>query len=562
MKNRTLQFLLSHLICISTQQLLAQPYGYGYSKEILIQEAAIPGTSGYNNFTILYKVVDPDLRLVANGGHVGTSTGYDILFYASGCLTQLDHQLEKYDPLTGELVAWVRIPYLSATANTAINIYYGNDTVSVNPSKASTWNSNYNGVWHLNEDPTGSAPQMKDHTGNGHDGSSFGGMTSGNSVAGIFGNGLSFDEVNDYIRIPDFLYGSELTVSFWFNLSEVNGTGYQYMFSHGVFSTQCNLNVYIGEDAISPPAEIPNRSMIKTNYRDTNDANNFDTLNAGNTYVDGNWHYYTMKVQDEGGATIYIDGVPRASYSIWGENLFDPVGSIYLGARQDLQVTRFYGGLLDEVRISSVWHSHDWIATEYSNQSNPAGFYTVSPEGPASNYCGILANNTVRLEVSKEPNAVLLQASSSYSANDTRYFIERSFDAVHWIRLQATANNSGKLIVRDSLYGAVVYYRTALLLPNGSVRYSTIQQVMPEQSDELLVYPNPVRNGQFDLLVPKKFWSGQITLYALSGKKHLQQQLGLYPNNHIVLPTGLPAGIYLIKLEKAAQVCYQKLIVQ
>ena len=34
--------------------------------------------------------------------------------------------------------------------------------------------------------------------------------------------------------------------------------------------------------------------------------------------------------------------------------------------------------MLDELRLSSVVRSSDWIATEYANQSDPTTFYAVS----------------------------------------------------------------------------------------------------------------------------------------------------------------------------------------
>ena len=39
-----------------------------------------------------------------------------------------------------------------------------------------------------------------------------------------------------------------------------------------------------------------------------------------------------------------------------------------------------WNGLIDEVRVSSTARSADWVATEYSNQSSPGTFYSLSPE--------------------------------------------------------------------------------------------------------------------------------------------------------------------------------------
>ena len=51
--------------------------------------------------------------------------------------------------LTGNLVAWVRIPVLSPSGNTVIRMLYGNPQAITNPSSKDVWNSDYAGVWHL-----------------------------------------------------------------------------------------------------------------------------------------------------------------------------------------------------------------------------------------------------------------------------------------------------------------------------------------------------------------------------------------------------------------------------
>ena len=40
----------------------------------------------------------------------------------------------------------------------------------------------------------------------------------------------------------------------------------------------------------------------------------------------------------------------------------------------------YMNGQIDEVRISNVVRSPEWLQTEYSNQNNPAGFITVGSE--------------------------------------------------------------------------------------------------------------------------------------------------------------------------------------
>jgi len=37
------------------------------------------------------------------------------------------------------------------------------------------------------------------------------------------------------------------------------------------------------------------------------------------------------------------------------------------------------GGFYDEIRVSTIDHTLEWITTEYNNQNDPSNFYTVGP---------------------------------------------------------------------------------------------------------------------------------------------------------------------------------------
>ncbi|HEY6502960.1 MAG TPA: DUF2341 domain-containing protein, partial [Chitinophagaceae bacterium] len=494
----------------------AQPPGYDYVKEIIIHESQIPDGPSLNNFPFLFSITDASLRTIANGGLVGNNNGYDIQFYLNSCSNKLDHQLETYDPVTGQVTAWIRLPALSTTTDTRIYLYFGNDTVSVSSSTTAVWDATYSGAWHFSDNPGAAAPQMQDGTSNGHHGTSFGSMTIANSVAGKMGRALSFDEVNDYIRIPDFLYGQELTVSFWFNASEVNGNSYQYVFSHGQWATQNSLNVYIGENSITTPGETHNLQVVKTVFRDNNDANNFDTLNAGNTWIDGNWHYYTMRIQDFGGASIYVDGILRVNYGVWGANTFNPPTDIFIGGREDLNPNRFFGGLLDEVRISTVWRTANWIRTEFNNQNDPASFFTIGFEGSAVSLCTPLPLRLTGFNATRSGSCVKLQwQTDDPTGSAATFLIERSENGIDW-NTAGTVYNAYTFI--DSFpYKGESFYR--IKYSQGSVLYSSsVRKVESSCCDsEIRIYPNPSANGIFFMEFPGKEIPEQVTLLNHAG---------------------------------------------
>ncbi|MHA2099908.1 MAG: DUF2341 domain-containing protein, partial [Candidatus Kariarchaeaceae archaeon] len=121
---------------------------FQYRKKINIDNTNVSGTTDLEDFPILVELHDTDLH-----GQVQPD-GDDIIFLDILGL-QLDHEIElfnqSYNSTHAHLVAWVRVPSLSATRDTIITMYYGNSTVGSQENPIGVWNSNYMGVWHLSE---------------------------------------------------------------------------------------------------------------------------------------------------------------------------------------------------------------------------------------------------------------------------------------------------------------------------------------------------------------------------------------------------------------------------
>jgi hypothetical protein len=133
--------------------------GYAFRKAITIDNTKVGNscTSSVSNYPLLVDIsADNDLKTAANGGDVQNSSGYDIIFRdTSG--NKLDHEVEAYNGASGDLTAWVRVPAVSDTADTTIYLYYGNSDIgSSQQNPTGVWDSNYVGIWHLNESGNGS----------------------------------------------------------------------------------------------------------------------------------------------------------------------------------------------------------------------------------------------------------------------------------------------------------------------------------------------------------------------------------------------------------------------
>jgi hypothetical protein len=131
-----------------------------YHKEITIDHTKVSGTTNLVNFPLLISIFDSDLR------HHAQPDGDDIAFYDG--FDPLNHEIElfnqTYNTTHAQLIVWVRIPSLSPTIDTVIQMYYGNSTMQSTENKFGVWDNNYVAVYHLNDVPTGTANDVFDST--------------------------------------------------------------------------------------------------------------------------------------------------------------------------------------------------------------------------------------------------------------------------------------------------------------------------------------------------------------------------------------------------------------
>ena len=118
-------------------------------------------SSDLSNFPVLVSVIDSDFIKATE------SDGTDIIFTANDGTTRLAHEIERYNTSTGEVIAWVKIPTLSASTGTDIYIYY-KGIVEIDAS--SVWDDNYKLVLHLNQTSAGTENEFYDVSDNGNDG--------------------------------------------------------------------------------------------------------------------------------------------------------------------------------------------------------------------------------------------------------------------------------------------------------------------------------------------------------------------------------------------------------
>jgi hypothetical protein len=349
-----------------------------YRKAITILGSQVSGPNDLANFPVLISLTDSDLASDAQ------DDGDDILFTASDKKTKLSHEIEAFDGLTGQLYAWVKIPKLFTNNNTLIYMYYGNPSAASQQDAVNVWESNYVGVWHLKENPTGTAPQMKDSTSNAHHGTTTG-MVSGDQTGGKMDGSLNFDGTDAYVQTTsgESKTASNITWSVWFKADSTTGSHHILWEGPAIENGWGNPGVPSSHEMHLSIGRMTTANLLDFFYGYEYTTGNWvPAVEIQTSFTDtANWHYAVVVLTGAGSSpsgTLYLDG------SLIGTDTGTETGRS--GWNTNLRIgrcgtaERYLDGIADEVRVSTTARSAAWIETEYNNQSNPSSFYNIGTE--------------------------------------------------------------------------------------------------------------------------------------------------------------------------------------
>jgi hypothetical protein len=99
-----------------------------------------------------------------------------------------------------------------------------------------------------------------------------------------------------------------------------------------------------------------------------------------NTLVSGTWYYLVMTYDVTNGEVGYVNAGVDGTAAANGPNRTDNGNIVFEIGNDAPFAPRFVDGVVDEVRVSNIARSADWITAEYNNQLTPASFYTVGSE--------------------------------------------------------------------------------------------------------------------------------------------------------------------------------------
>ncbi len=317
------------------------------------------------DFPYLVKIADPDLFTKAQ------LDGDDILFTASDGTTRLDHEIEKYDSAGNELFAWVKIPLLSSIDPTEIYMYYNNASASNQENPTGVWDNDYMGIWHLKETPTVDA-EANDSAGD-RDGDFMGSMTADDQVPGQIAGSLELDGSNDMIQVSD--HGSlddtkdEGTFELWINwVNAADG-------DHQIVMTSSNRFTVGAQDGFEWASQGSGNHFF---YPWGGHNSNYNL--GPNPFTNGVWHHLVVTLEySTKEVKIYVDSVPMTftteNVPTFWNTLANPDDWLW-GGNPD-RATRYFAGKFDEIRVSDIVRSPDWIVACYRNQGSPETYQSI-----------------------------------------------------------------------------------------------------------------------------------------------------------------------------------------
>lgn len=351
--------------------------GYGYRRKISTDYTKVAGTSNHSHFIMLVSLTLNDLKSEANGGKVKYANSLADIRFESVSGDRLDHEIDSYDPTTGALIAWVRIPSLSYNSATNIYMYYGK-TIDLSEENAyAVFNvRNIHLVYHGNAVPDANTTtkEFYDSSQKRQLGSGRGSMTSGQRVAGKIGYATNFDGSNDTIDVTGHLaeeangsyrLNQNMSISVWVKLSNATKQFKSILESR------------------SPTVPV---GALRLDYDGTNGHRiNLVKYGVVDQYVstgalsNGTWYRLDV-VQGATSVTYYLNGVSLGSFS--NSSAFNATATRFdIGGSGDLGGnTNYFPGDIDEFRFYHSQLSANLILTEYRNQNDPATFYSVGNE--------------------------------------------------------------------------------------------------------------------------------------------------------------------------------------
>jgi hypothetical protein len=360
-------FIVSALLGAALPALAADYTAWTQKRTILLNttSAGANVAATVTNFPVLIRLGAAESAILSAGG----TNGSGIRFSKADNTTALPYQIESWTSTSAAI--WVKVDSVKANATTSIVLHYSNPgTVASESNGTAVFDTanGFRGVWHLGADTVGLS---WDATQNQNHARRVGASTSGEGAIGqarIY-NAAGPGDIDTVAINSTFnmSVNDRVTVSAWVRRAGASGSAFEGI--AGLFDWNRN------------GTGVNNRAYDLVHH--SNNGFSFHVTTAGtdasetivNTNIMGEavWTHVAGTV-DGTNIRVYVNGVSAAQTAFTG-NVFFPsnlatAGPFTIGRMDDngSGEAQYFNGGIDEVRLSSVARSAEWIKLEYENQ--------------------------------------------------------------------------------------------------------------------------------------------------------------------------------------------------
>jgi hypothetical protein len=315
----------------------AQDDGWKHSGSIYIittvQGADLPAGASEKDFPLLVRL-DKDWFNFSEA----KANGEDIRF-ATSAGADLPYQIEQWDAANGTASIWVRIPVIKGDARQEIRLRWGNPAADSQSDPKAVFNESngYVGVWHMGDPVADDAGTVESKD------------TGTTDTAGVIGRARRFpggkgifcgDVISNYPT-----GAAPHSTQAWFKPEKVNGivVGWGKEQAQGkvimkyASPPHVSMDCYFSAASIESEGDFPRDQWVQV-----------------------------VHTWQEGDTRIYVNGVLAGQRQSRGAPLnIERPARLWIGGWYN---NFSYVGDIDEVRISKVVRSAEWVRLEYENQ--------------------------------------------------------------------------------------------------------------------------------------------------------------------------------------------------
>ena len=241
-------------------------------------------------------------------------------------------------------------------------------------------------------------------------------------------------------------------------------------------------------------------------------------------------------------------------------------------------------GSFSELKI--MHYGTSWVAESgtYTNSGSAdlgtvqAGSLTVSGVssfspfsfGTTHNQNNTLPVSLLEFNISKENNTAILNWKTASEENNDYFIIERSQNGIDIKQIGVVngAGNSNELLnysfIDDSPLNGISYYRLTQVDFDGKTESFDWKMIsfVEENQIEMLLYPNPISNGNLNIEIHNIVGKTQIRIFDNSSRIVYNKNMEVNAEmQKITMPISFPKGVYFVQLINSKKTITKKLLV-